>query len=109
MKRVSRRQFARLAGGAALVAPLPHTFGWAQEAPKKPEQPPEKPAPQQTAEAPKPEPKPKLTPKQEEVVQKAIERRERQLAGLRSRTLPYDAEPAFVFQVRQRPRTPRKG
>ncbi len=98
MKRVSRRQFAKLAGGAALALPLVPALSWPQEAAKKPE--PAAPPVQQPAEAPKPEPKPKLTPKQEEVVQKAIERRDRQLTGLRSRTLSYDAEPTFVFQVR---------
>jgi hypothetical protein len=111
MKSVNRRQFTKMMGGAALAAPLAPTLAWPQEAPKKPE-----PAAKQPTEAPKAEPPTKsgqaplkLTAKQEEAVQKAIERRERQLAALRSRTLPYDAEPAFVFQVRQRPRTARKG
>jgi len=112
MKRVNRRQFTRFLGGPALVpiasAVAVPALEWTQETPKKPEQPatPVKPseAQPQQAEAPKPEPKPKLTPEQEEVVKKAVERREQQLAALRSRTLPYDVEPAFVFQVRQRPR-----
>ncbi len=119
MRRINRREFAKLAGGAALVAPLAgsalgeplaSSLGWTQEAPKKPEPTPgasAKPAeaqPPQQGEPAKPEPKPKLTPGQEEAVKKAIERRERQLESLRSRTLPYDAEPAFLFQVRQRPR-----
>lgn len=103
MKRINRRQFAKTLGGAALAVPLAHTVGWAQEAAKKPEPP----AAQQPAETPKEEPKFKLTPKQEEALQKAIERRDRQLAALRSRTLPYDAEPAFVFTVRRRPRQPK--
>ncbi|MBI3667525.1 MAG: hypothetical protein HY236_15085 [Acidobacteria bacterium] len=117
MSRISRREFAKLAGGAALVAPLAgsalgeplvSSLGWTQEAPKKPDPPPGAPAkpaqaqPPQQGEPAKPEPKPKLTPEQEDAVKKAIERRERQLESLRSRTLPYDAEPAFVFQVRQR-------
>ncbi len=83
-------------------------LAWTQETPKKPEQPatakPSETQPPQ-AEAPKPEPRPKLTAEQEEAVKKAVERRERQLTALRSRTLPYDAEPAFVFQVRRRPRS----
>ncbi len=109
MKSVNRRQFTKMMGGAALVVPFAKTVGWPQEVPRKPEQLPAQEAAQQAAEASKAEPKLKLTAKQEEAVQKAIERRERQLAALRSRTLPYDAEPAFVFQVRQRPRTARKG
>lgn len=111
-RKINRREFAKLAGGAALALPLAPTLPWTQEAAKKPEPA----ATPQPPEASKAEPPtklgqvlPKLTAKQEEAVQKAIERRERQLAALRSRTLPYDAEPAFVFQVRQRPRTARKG
>ncbi len=116
MGRINRREFAKLAGGAALVAPLAgsalgeplaSSLGWTQEAPKKPDPPPGAPAKTAEAQPPqgepaKPEPKPKLTPEQEEAVRKAIERRDKQLESLRSRTLPYDAEPAFVFQVRQR-------
>jgi len=105
MTRVNRREFAKIMGGAALAVPLAHTVAWTQEAPKKPE--PTKPA-LPPGEAAKPELKLKLTPKQEEAVQKAVERRDHQLATLRNRTLPYDAEPAFVFQVRQRPRSARK-
>ncbi len=112
MKRVNRREFAKIMGGAALAVPLAHTAAWTQEAPKKPE--PAKPA-APPAEVAKPEPPTspgqaplKLTAKQEEAVQKAVERRDRQLVALRSRTLPYDAEPAFVFQVRQRPRAGRR-
>ena len=109
MKRINRREFARLAGRAALAAPLMPSIGWTQEAPKKPEPTPGEPAkpaeakPPQQAEA-KPEPKLKLTPEQEEAVKKAIERRDKQLESLRSRTLPYDAEPAFVFAARPRGR-----
>lgn len=120
MRRVSRRQFTKIMGRAALMVPLapigpglawpPPLSGRAQEGPKKPESAaPAKPAeaaPQ--ADAAKPELWPKLTPAQEEAVKKAVERRERQLAGLRSRTLAYDLEPAFVFQVRQRPRGGRR-
>ena len=105
MKRINRREFAKTLGGAALAVPLAPGLAWPQQAPKKPEQ---ASAPAQQAEPPKPEPKLKLTPEQEEAVKKAVERRERQLAAIRSRTLPYDAEPAFVFQVRQRRRSGRK-
>jgi len=111
MKRVSRRQFTKTLGGAALAVPLASSLAWPQEAAKKPESPaaPAKPAetPPQ-AEQPKPEPKLKLSKEQEEAVKKAVERRDRQLTAMRSRVLPYDAEPAFVFQVRQRPRSGRK-
>jgi hypothetical protein len=110
-KLMGRREFAKLAGGAALVAPLGSGLapGWAWSQDPKPAPPrvPESP-PAQQAEIPKPEPKLKLTPEQEEAVKKAVERRERQLAAMRSRALPYDAEPAFVFQVRQRPHNGRK-
>ncbi len=112
MNRINRREFAKLAGGAVLVpvasAVAVPALAWTQETPKKPEQPATaKPSETQPphAEAPKPEPRPKLTAEQEEAVKKAVERRERQLTALRSRTLPYDAEPAFVFQVRRRPRS----
>ncbi len=110
-KNIGRRAFAKLAGGAALIAPLAPGLVWPQEAPKKietptpPAQPKETQGPQQGSKA---EPKLKVTPAQEEAVKKATERRERQLATLRARVLPYDAEPAFVFQVRQRPRSARQ-
>ena len=112
MKNINRRQFAKTLGAAALVAPLAPLaanargepgLAWPQEPAKKPEAP-----PAQQPEAPKPEPKLKLSKEQEEAVKKAVERRERQLAAIRSRALPYDAEPAFVFQVRQRPRSGQK-
>ena len=108
MKRLNRRQFAKILGGAALVAPVAPHLAWPQEPVKRPQPPPESPRTQPPAEPPKAEPKPKLTAKQEEAVLKAIERRDHQLAPLRDRTLAYDAEPAFVFQVRQRPRSPEK-
>ncbi len=107
MGRMNRRQFARTIGGAALATPLVPALVWTQEQ-KKPEAPaaPAKPAEAQAppAEAAKAEPKLKLTAKQEENLKQALERRDRQLAGLRSRTLAYDLEPAFVFRARQRPR-----
>ena len=105
MMRLNRRQFAKLAGSAALLAPaLARGASAAQEhvgagfslpfAPQQPEQ-------------PKGEKKLKLTPEQEERVKQALERRERQLASIRSRSLPYDAEPAFVFRVYARRRGPK--
>ncbi len=107
MKQINRRQFAKTLGAAALVAPLAPLAGhvrgepglpWPQEPPKQPQ------APPQQAESAKPERKPQLSKEQEEAVKKAVERRDRQLTALRSRALAYDAEPAFVFQVRQRSR-----
>ncbi len=106
---INRREFAKLAGGVALAVPLAPAMAWPEEPPKKPETQPRQP------ETPKPEPPArsgqaplKLSKEQEEAVKKAVERRDRQLAALRRRTLPYDAEPAFVFQVRQRPRGERR-
>lgn len=106
---INRREFAKLAGGVALAVPLAPAMAWTQEPAKKPET-----QPPQQAETPKPEPPArsgqaplKLSKEQEEAVKKAIERRDRQLAALRGRTLPYDAEPAFVFSVRRRSRQPK--
>ncbi len=111
MNSINRREFAKLVAGAALAVPLAPSLAWPQEPAKKPESPaaPAKPAetPPQ-AEQPKPEPKLKLSKEQEEAVKKAVERRDRQLTAMRGRVLPYDAEPAFVFHVRQRPRSGRK-
>ncbi len=106
MRRISRREFTKLAGGAALAVPLAASLAWPQETKPTPAKPPETPQPP-TAPA-KPEAKLKLATEQEEAVKQAVERRDRQLAGLRSRVLAYDAEPAFVFQVRQRPRAGRR-
>ncbi len=108
MKRMNRRQFGKVLG-AAVVTPIaaglvPNAVGagiYPDLAARLPQTPPQ-------AEAHKPESKLKLTAEQEEAVKKAVERRERQLGALRSRTLPYDLEPAFVFQVRQRPRSGRR-
>jgi hypothetical protein len=116
MSPTSRREFSKLVGGAALTVPLAPALAWpaAQlERPERKVQRPETPAPQakpaeassaQPAEV-KPEPMPKLTPEQEEAVRKALVERDKRLATMRSRVLPYDLEPAFVFQVRQRPRS----
>lgn len=100
-KRISRRQFGKLAGGAALAGSLAPViavhpalgadvacgFNRAQQAPEQPSG-----------------PKLKLSAKQEEQLKQAIERRDRQLARLRDRALPYDLEPAFVFRVREKSR-----
>ncbi len=83
---MKRREFAKKAVAAAVVAPVV----WRQAA--------------QQEEKPKPEPKLKLSAKQEEDVKKATDRREEQLAAMRSRALPYDLEPAFVFAARPKGR-----
>ena len=83
---MKRREFAKKAVATAVVAPV----AWRQIA--------------QQEEKPKQEPKPKLSPKQEEDVKKATDRRDEQLSAMRSRTLPYDLEPAFVFAARPKGR-----
>jgi len=99
MKRISRRKFTQLAGAAALATPFASAAaarvraGFSRFL-----------TDQQSGASSSPEPKLNLTPDQEEAVRRAVERRDRQLAGLRSRTLPYALEPAFVFAVRPRPR-----
>jgi len=102
MKKLSRRQFSKLASAAALAIPVAasaNPVGAVFRPPASPQQP----------VSPPPASKLNLTPDQEEAVRRAVERRDRQLNALRSRTLPYSLEPAFVFAVRQRPRTGRKG
>lgn len=92
-KKLNRREFAKLAGGAALAVPvaveLLETSAYAQTPAAQTQQP---------QEAPKPEWK--LTAEQEERVKQARERSERQMRGLRERPIPYDAEPAFTFRAR---------
>jgi len=102
MRKLSRRQFGKLASVAALAIPVAASadpVGAVLRPPASPQQP----------ASSSPAPKLNLTPEQEEAVRRAVERRDRQLAGLRSRTLPYALEPAFVFAVRPRPRPGRKG
>lgn len=99
MKKLSRRQFTQLTGAAALAIPIAAPVAACIGLPET----------QQAPAAAPPEVKPKLTPEQEEAVKRAVERRDRQLTGLRSRSLPYSLEPAFVFAVRQRPRSARRG
>jgi hypothetical protein len=93
MKGITRREFHRLAtagaiASAAATAPLAQTSHQLAEAPQT-----------QTA-TPKPPTKLLLTADQEKKVQEAIAEREKDIAVLRSRTLPYGLEPAFVFHVR---------
>ncbi len=108
MKQFNRRQFGKVLG-VAVVTPMAAGLVPNVVAAFRP------PFSNRQAEAPKPELPPqsgqaalKLTKEQEEALKKAVERRERQLGALRSRTLAYDLEPAFVFQVRQRPRSGRR-
>jgi hypothetical protein len=93
MNGITRREFHRLAAagaiaGAAATTPLAQTSHPLAEAPQT-----------QTA-TPKPPTKLLLTADQEKKVQEAIAEREKDIAALRSRTLPYNLEPAFVFRVR---------
>jgi len=94
MKRMNRRHFAKLAGGAALAPGVasfsPPPLGASQ-------------SPQQPAGPPAAETAPPygMTKEQEARVKRNIERREQQNAALRSRTLPYSLEAAFVFHVKE--------
>lgn len=97
MSRIDRREFAKRAAVAVVLAPsaLGNAVPGQRSAPEN--------------EGPKPEPaKLKLTDKQEEEVKKATERRNQTLASMRNRALPYDLEPAFVFAARPRSRPDRK-
>jgi len=108
MKKMNRRQFTKLAGGAALAVPLApevaatlRRHDWRDESAAPEEAWRGKPAAtQQAGEAPRAESKLKLTPEQEERLKQAAERRERQMAPLRNRALAYELEPAFVFRVK---------
>ncbi len=101
---MNRREFAKFVGGMALLAPLALDRTTALEratsdvaatlgSPA---------AEQQQTNAAGSRSGLKLTKEQEEKVKQVVERRDRQLAALRSRALPYDAEPAFIFRVRTR-------
>jgi hypothetical protein len=81
-KKLNRREFAKLAGGAALAVPVGAELLSAQ-------------AQAQVARS-----ELKLSAEQEERVQQARERTERQMRGLRERPIGYEAEPAFVFRAR---------
>jgi hypothetical protein len=106
---MNRRQFAKLAGGAALAAPgVAAGLGSATAGVAPGSRAAGRPAQQTQQEAPKSEAKPKygMTKEQEERVAQAVQRRERQNAALRARVLPYELEAAFVFKVQDR-RKPR--
>ena len=102
MKQISRRDFGRWVGGATLVPGI----AWAGGLPAAQEKPAPKP---ESSESGKSEGKLKLAPEQEERVKKALERREKMLASMRSRPLPYSLEPAFVFRVQPARVSRRKG
>ena len=101
MKRLSRRQFAKLAGSAAVVSgtwvAAGAKPGASKDAPLQAPQ--QQPAPNAPPAA---ETRVKLTPDQETRVKQALERRDRQLASFRARVLPYELEPAFVFKVKSK-------
>jgi hypothetical protein len=86
MTRISRREFNRLAALGAAVSPLAGISA-ARE-------------PQSQSSDAKPASKRILSSEQEGKVREAVAKRDEQLAGMRSRTLPYGLEPAFVFSVR---------
>jgi len=99
MKRITRRQFAALAGSAAL-APVAAKLG---ATPAAADAAPEAGAELDLQQGQQPEAverKPPLTDEQAERVAQSVARRDRQLAGLRGRTLDYALEPAFVFRVK---------
>jgi hypothetical protein len=81
-KKLNRREFAKLAGGAALAVPVGAELLSAQ------------------AQAQAARSELKLSAEQEERVQQARERTARQMRGLRERPIGYEAEPAFVFRAR---------
>lgn len=102
MRRVSRRQFTRMMGGAAVAMPIAAAFlPGVGATPANVATGFNPPSAAQQPDQPKPESKLKLTKEQEERVKQAVERRERQIAAIRTHPLGYDAEPAFVFQVRR--------
>jgi hypothetical protein len=92
MKRISRREFNRLAAVAVAAAPLARRSG--HEAASAPPTP-----PQAT-------PNPVLTADQEKKVREALAKRAEEVAPLRDHTLPYGLEPAFTFRARPAPRRP---
>lgn len=103
MKRITRREFHRLAAAGAIAGAAAATT-LAQASLHSPV------APQSQTAAPKPPTKLLLTAEQEKKVQEAIAEREQDIAVLRNRALPYNLEPAFVFHVRSAARrAPVKG
>lgn len=106
MKQINRREFHRLAAAGAIAGAAAST-SLAQALVHSPlsTQP-----PQEQAAGAKPPVKLLLTADQEKKVQEAIVEREKDVASMRSRTLPYSLEPAFVFHVRAAARhLPAKG
>jgi len=102
MKRMNRRQFGKMAAGAALGVPLMSVAAHAAAIPLALTQ-----DSQDSSEKAKAGTKLAMTKDQEEKVAKAIERRKEFLAGLHEPALPYSLEPAFVFRARRPAR--RKG
>ena len=93
-KKISRREFHRIAAAGAVVAPI---AGLSQEKTEKP-----------VVQG--------GVPGTGEKAQEAVAKQESEMKALRSHTLPYGLEPAFTFQARPRPRrapsvtlTPPKG
>ena len=93
MKRITRREFHRLAAIGAVSGALAHASPQPQSA-------------QPQSAAPKPPTKVLLTAEQEKKVADKIAERDQDMAGLRSRSLPYALEPAFVFRARVPQRRP---
>jgi hypothetical protein len=85
MKRISRRDFHRLAAAGAVSGALAH---------------PSPQAPQTQTAATKPPVKLLLTPEQEKKVAEELAKRDEKIARLHTRALPYNLEPAFVFHAR---------
>jgi hypothetical protein len=80
-KKISRRDFHRIAAAGAVAAPLARI---AQERTEHPSAETSK-----TADA---------------KVEEAVAKQEAEMRGVRSHTLPYGLEPAFTFQAKMRPR-----
>ncbi|MBI3405402.1 MAG: hypothetical protein HY046_08090 [Acidobacteria bacterium] len=101
MKKMKRREFARVAAGLALVGP---TIVKAEDAASPSVGRGATTAVQNSQQAVAAEKKSYLTAAQEELLKQAIARREQQLAGMRARKLAYSAEPAFVFRAKAKGR-----
>jgi hypothetical protein len=85
MKKITRRNFAKQAAGAAVAAPL--AVNWAA-----------------AATGPRPQLERVHEPRSEELKKKAEARREELVKALRAKALPYDLEPAFIFAAKPRER-----
>jgi hypothetical protein len=93
MKRMSRRQFGKLAALGAVGVP----FASGIRTDSRPDIAGDENSLKLQGKA---GPNPPLTPQQSEKLAEAVAKRDQQLAGVRSHTLPYGLEPAFVFRVR---------